>query len=107
MKRVYARFVNFAILSVLPFVYGCQGGDGSVLGSLFGGSSAGGIAGGSSAGGISSGGSLLALSGTSGTGGGGGGTEIATISQPEPATMLLLGGGLIAMAFYSKRNRKN
>ena len=43
------------------------------------------------------------------SGGGGGsdaGTQIATLHQPEPATMALLGSGFMAMAYRNHR-RKN
>ena len=104
MKTIYARVANFAILSVLlPFVYGCQGG-GSAL-SFLGGGSGGGITDA-----ISGGSSDFFASGASGIGGGvdgfvaGGASTIATIHQPEPATMFLLGSGLMAMAAYKKKN---
>lgn len=72
------------LVLLLPFVYGCGGGGGlAALGSLF------------------LGGGLASLGGGAGLG-----AQIATISQPEPATMMLMGSGLAAMAFFkSKRNK--
>ncbi len=107
MKTIYARVANFAILSVLlPFVYGCQGGSSAL--SFLGGGGGGGIADS-----ISGGGSDFFTSGASGISGSvdgfaaaGASTigSIAAIHQPEPATMLLLGSGLMAMAAYKKKN---
>ena len=80
-KTVIFRTMNFIMLSVmLPFVSGCNGGGGSASsgGSLFG---------------ASSGGAAL---------GGGGGAELASIHQPEPMTMVLVGGGMMAMAYMRK-----
>ena len=90
-----ARFKNYAVLSLLlPFVYGCQGGGGGG-----GGSAASGLLP------VSDGGS--GISGLSGLSGGSGdpGTTIATIHNPEPATMLLIGGGLMAMRYYKTKKR--
>jgi len=91
MKNTFAKLQNFLLLSVLlPVVYGCQssgGSDGSPsITSLLGG-------------------------GTEGAGGvipppGGGGDQLAQLHQPEPATMLLLGGGLVAMHYLKHRKTK-
>ena len=35
-----------------------------------------------------------------------GGTELATLSQPEPASLLLLGGGLMVMSYFTKNRKK-
>lgn len=100
MKNTVARMANFAILSVLlPFVYGCQGGGGGgaagggggSLSSLVGG---GGVGGGSIGDGFTGGGSFVT------------GENLATIHNPEPATMLLLGSGFAAMAFYKAKRKK-
>ena len=91
IKINYARFVNFAIFSVLlPFVYGCQGGGGAGGLSFLGGGGGGGD--------IIGGGSSFVTSSD-------GGASIATLHHPEPGTMLLLGSGFMAMAFY--RNKKS
>ena len=88
MQGTIARFKNFSLLSLLlPFVYGCQGGGISQLGSLFGGSGSGGNAGAG----------LLA---------GGEGGAVATIVNPEPASMILLGTGLAAMAYYNTKKKQ-
>lgn len=91
MMRVY----NLMLVSMLPFIYGCLGGGGS--GSS--GSSAG-LVGGSES-----------LGGGAGVGVGSGivggvtpGNGLEGIHNPEPATMLLVGGGIAAMAYY--RNLK-
>lgn len=85
--------MNFLILSVLlPVVYGCNGGSGggsASLGSLFAGGSPSGSSTGS----------------TSGSVGSGGGDALASIQNPEPATMMLIGGGVAAMAYLRSRVR--
>ena len=77
------RIYNLVLVSMLPFVYGCLSGGG-------GGSSA-------SAGSVVGGGSFSGGGEGIGTGAGGG---LETIHNPEPATMLLVGGGVAAMAYY-------
>lgn len=91
IRKVITKAKNLALLSILlPFVYGC-GSDSGLLGSLFGGS------GGSSSIGLLAGGG----------GGAGGGAALPTLVNPEPATMLLLGGGVVAMRYLKQRkNRK-
>lgn len=103
MKNAYSRFINFTILSVLmPFVYGCGGGGGGgsslsgLTGGVDGGSSIGGVDGGSTIGGFNT---FASISPD-------GGQSLASIHNPEPATMLLISGGLAAMAFYKNRQRK-
>ena len=81
-KNDCIRLVNFVVLSILPFIYGCVPGSGS-LGSLFG-----------SGGG---GGNIASVAGDSGT--------IATFHNPEPTSMLLMGGGMMAMAYYKNRKK--
>jgi len=79
-------FKLFVLVAALPFMYGCGGGTGSLLSFLFGAGA-----------GI---GDLVCL--TCGGGGGGGG-GIATLVQPEPASMLLLGSGLAAMSYFKAK----
>jgi len=86
----YLKLVGLA--AALPFIYGCGSGSGagSLLSFLFGG-----------------GGTEIALLGGSGLSGIGGGA-VASLVNPEPASMLLVGGGLMAMSYFkSKNNRKS
>ena len=79
-----------ALIGSLPFVYGCGGGGGvSSLASFLFGST--GIGGG------------IALLGGTVTEVALAGTEVATLTNPEPASMLLLGGGLAAAAFLARK----
>jgi len=73
---------------VVPMLTGCgSGGSGFLgLGSLFSGV-------GSILGGSGGGGSLLS----------GGSDGLASISNPEPATMILMGSGMAAMAYYKNK----
>lgn len=85
IKNLIAQASNFFILTVLlPVVYGCTGGGGSSVSSLLGGSVAGGASGGAG-------------------GAGGGEIALASIENPEPATMLLLGSGFIVMGYLKNR----
>jgi len=86
-----------ALAAALPFIYGCGtgAGIGSLVGFLFGG-----------------GGTEIALLGGGGLpsvlGLGGEGAGVASLVNPEPASMLLVGSGLMAMSYFkSKTNRKN
>ena len=97
MQKHNYKYVKFvALAAALPFIYGCGGvGTGALLGFLFGGGAAGG--------GIA----LLASAG-SGAAGVGGGAGLAALHTPEPASMLLVGGGLMAMGYFkSKINRRS
>ena len=97
MNRIMiVRTLNFLMVTALPLLSGCNGGGGgggAVVGGLFGASSDGG----STLGGLSDGGA--------GVGGAVGGASLASIHNPEPTTMLLVGGGMMAIAYF--RNRQN
>jgi len=110
MQKHSYKYVKFiALAAALPFVYGCAGGvgTGSLLGFLFGGGLSGGTeiallaagAGGGIAGALGLGGAA---------GGGAGAAGIATLVQPEPASMLLVGSGLMALGYFkSKINQRS
>ena len=89
-----AKFI--ALAAVLPFIYGCGAGSGtgSLVGFLFGG----GVSGGELA--------LLTIPG-GGPGGGGLGASLPTLTNPEPASMLLVGGGLMVMGFFRSKKHSN
>jgi len=98
MTKKYLKHINLLVLTVaLPFVYGCGGagggGIGALTGFLFGGA-------GSSVGLFSSAGSSLPLEIASAA-------EVAAIHNPEPATMLLLGSGMMAMTYFKSRKNRN
>jgi hypothetical protein len=102
VRKIIGKINDYAMLvCTLPLIYGCSGGGGGgglgFLGSFFGG---GGSA--SSGGGTFTSG--FAFNG--GAGAAGGATGIATIVNPEPASMLLMGSGLVAMAIYNKKRHQ-
>lgn len=93
MKVLLAKLHNLFLFSMLlPFIYGCNSGTGgsSPVGSVGG----------------------LFESGPSVTGGSGtiippGGEEVvAQLHNPEPATMLLIGGGIAAMGYIKSLRKK-
>ena len=91
---------SILIFSLLLCAYGCNGGGG---GSSSISSAIDGFAGGS---GENTEGSVGSLeNGNSGSSESGGDSDaaIATIHNPEPATMLLLGSGLAALRFYRNK----
>jgi hypothetical protein len=95
MKSMYSKYVKLvALAAALPFIYGCGGaGVGSLVGFLFG-----------SGGGIGP----IALLGSSGAGAGAGAGSVASLVNPEPASMLLVGGGIMAMSYFkSKTDRRS
>jgi len=88
MKVRLNEIKKFGLLAItVPLLTGCGGGGAATLGlgSLFG-----------FAGGGGGGGGII---------GGGGGGPIAAIVQPEPASLLLMGSGMAAMAFYKSRKK--
>ena len=78
--------------ATLPFLYGCGAGagTGSLVGFLFGGGTGGGV-------------TLLASGTTDILAGGGGAAGLATLHHPEPASMFLVGSGLLAMGFFRSK----
>jgi len=99
MKKHLHKINLLILVAVLPMMYGCLGGGGiGALTSLLFGSSAigGGIGGG-----------LGPVLGPGGPGGPGGIIAAGAITNPEPASMLLLGSGMMAMAYYKKRRNRN
>ena len=89
--KTYAKLGKLAVLAaMLPFVYGCGSSGVSSLASFLFGST--GIGGG------------IALLGGAGADAALGG-EVATLVNPEPASMLLLGGGLAAMTYFKSKKK--
>ena len=98
MAKKYLKHINLLVLTVaLTFVYGCgSSGVGSLTSFLFGGV-------GSAISLLSSESSSLPLEIVPAVSG----VELAAIHNPEPATMLLLGSGVMAMTYFkSRKNRK-
>lgn len=84
------KLMSLVIASIA--LAGCGGGGGGGLASLIGGTI----------------GSLAGGGGTTSTVGSGlldGGSTIATIHNPEPTTLILLGSGLLAMAAYNRAKK--
>ena len=117
------RKAGFAALLTLPLLYGCggggSGGDSASAGSVFSSAASLGTETINSAAvpdeGLGSEMAILALFPDEGDGPGmailasvpeeGVGSEMAKIHNPEPATMLLLGGGMLAFGFVKHRKR--
>jgi hypothetical protein len=91
MFKKYLKHINLLILTViLPSIYGCSGGGiGELTGLLFGSGAIG----------------ILSAGGSSGLGIGGAG-GLATVHTPEPASMLLLGSSMMAMAYFKSRKSR-
>ena len=82
---------NILLLAVVPLLTGCGGGGALAalgLGSLFG-------LGGGSISSLASGGSLALLNSSAGS--------IPTLTNPEPTSMLLVGTGIAAMAYFKRK----
>ena len=89
MKSVIAKFKYVLLVLILPSIYGCGGGGiGEIASFLFGG------------GGLGFGGGALPFIEGGHIAGAG---EVAKIVQPEPASMLLLGSGLMAMGYFKSK----
>jgi len=93
-KNLKKLSIKAMYLAVLPFITGCQGqilSLASAAGSLF-----------ADGGGGGGGGPIIPPPG----GDGGGGGIVGNVGHnPEPATMLLLGGGIIAMAYFKSKKK--
>ncbi len=90
LKNLFAQSYNFLILAVmLPVVYGCNSDESDTLGSLFN-------DGGTTSSSVVTGGTGAIIET---------GEALASIHSPEPATMLLIGSGLIAMKYYQGRKK--
>lgn len=93
----YSKFCKLiALAGALPFIYGCGSGGGtSALLSFLG------------LGGVGSGTvGLLSETFAETAFTAGAATELASLHQPEPASMLLLGGGLAAMTYFRSRGNR-
>lgn len=98
VKNLLSKSYNwFLFVILLPVMYGCnEGGSGTAsLGSLFGPQDAATLASGASD-------PSTTLAVTAGVESAG---HIGTITNPEPATMLLLGSGMMAMAYFKNRSK--
>jgi len=98
VEKKYLKCLKFVVLAAaLPFIYGCGGaGVGSLVSFLFGG-------------GLGSAGDIALLGGSLGAGlSGAGGASLASLNQPEPASILLVGSGIMAMSYFkSKTNHRS
>jgi len=108
---------SLVIAAALPLLaVGCNGGGGGFFSSLFGGGDSGssevlsslGSFFSSGGGSDGSGGDLLGSVDDGGAGGPGlSGPSVATLHHPEPASLVLFGGGLAAMTRLRRRQRRS
>lgn len=121
LKKVKRTFILFLFL---PFMCGCLGGGAlaqlAQLGSLFGAAETVGLGGGGAFTELAQlgllgagesladfgGGNEFALLRAGSFFGGGGESDMATVTNPEPTSILLLGSGLVATAFCRRKARK-
>ena len=90
MNKQKLKFLGLVVM--LPTIFGCGGGGGTgALFALLFGNSASGLLG------FGGGGSVIPPAGV---------MEVARLTNPEPATMLLVGGGMAAMAFFKAKNKQ-
>jgi hypothetical protein len=83
-NSMFNKFRNLTLLALVPLLTGCGGGGAALLGSLFSSVASGGGAG--------SGFSPFGFTST-----------IASVHNPEPASLLLMGGGMTALAYFRKK----
>ena len=112
-ERMYTRMplkVAIRIASVGLLTSGCSAGGGSGLLSFLGGLAGHHTSGGAGSDGSSSGGGTQTLTGDLGSDGGSGPgvpvVDVPVVTNPEPGSMILFGGGLAAMVAARRRSRR-